>query len=144
MLSSIQRRDGAISLPPGAEAVVPAEPDAMAIAEARIAERAATSPPWPDMEAFVARLKTESAPPLPAWAHSPCDVDKPRTYSFDTCEVPIRSPAGATAFVRATADYHPVDPNDIRQGSIGSPTPIADAQAGDRGRSPKGRVGRRG
>ena len=29
-------------------------------------------------------------------------------------------------------------------GSIGSPTPIADAQAGDRGRSPKGRVGRRG
>ena len=28
--------------------------------------------------------------------------------------------------------------------SIGSPTPIADAQAGDRGRSPKGRVGRRG
>ena len=27
-------------------------------------------------------------------------------------------------------------------GSIGSPTPIADAQAGDRGRSPKGRVGR--
>ena len=28
--------------------------------------------------------------------------------------------------------------------SIGSPTPIADAQTGDRGRSPKGRVGRRG
>jgi len=32
----------------------------------------------------------------------------------------------------------------IRDREQTSPTPIADAQAGDRGRSPKGRVGRRG
>ena len=35
-------------------------------------------------------------------------------------------------------------PRRVRPRSIGSPTPIADAQTGDRGRSPKGRVGRRG
>ena len=48
-------------------------------------------------------------------------------------------PAGVSRLVGECHRLHR-----IPIGSIGSPTPIADAQAGDRGRSPKGRVGRRG
>lgn len=121
MLTALQGRRGfdgdlPAPLPPGSEAVVPPAD----VQEQRIDE-AATAAPWSDMEAFVAQLKkNEPTPPLlPAWAHSPCNVSTEKTYSFDTCEAPVAPGAGSAAYVRGPRDYHPVDENDIRQGSLG-------------------------